>query len=257
MKKNYFQFIRNLHERLGIYDNPNAFEPSAGEVESPRARKLRHEFDRKLLAAGTSKGYKEAMSAAWAKIREKRKTAASKPSRAPYPWGNRASIAGWWHPKMENYTFSHSNGYHVTQLVKNPSRFGISKREMHEGLLREAQYHVSRGIGYWTEDGDELQYTPEAVEAKIKSEDMDLAYEVQRVAYMKGWLKVYSGGSGTPSLEGISRDSIKGALREMLAVRPELVDMDSRVEIIEVGLVRNQQKFHYLRGAEITRYLNS
>ena len=143
----------------------------------------------------------------------------------------------------------------------NPSRFGISKSEMHEGLLREAQYYTSRGIGYWTEDGsDELQYTPEAVEAKIKSENMDLAYEVQRVAYMKGWLKVYSGGgggSGTPSLEGISRDSIKGALREMLAVRPDLADLGWRVEIIEVGLVRDQQKFHYLRGAEITRYLNS
>jgi len=140
----------------------------------------------------------------------------------------------------------------------NPSRFGISKKEIYEGLLREAQYYVSRGIRYWTEDGsDELPYTPEAVEDRIKSEDIDLAYEVQRVAYMKGWLKVYSGGSGTPSLEGISRDSIKGAIREMLAVRPELIDMDRRVEIIEVGLVRNQQKFHYLRGAEITRYLNS
>ena len=159
---------------------------------------------------------------------------------------------------METYTFSHSNGYHVTQLVKNPSRFGISKSEMHEGLLREAQYYVSRGIGYWTEDGsDELQYTPEIVKARIKSEDMDLAYEVQRVAYMKGWLKVYSGGSGTPSLEGMSRDSIKGALSEMLAVRPDLADLGWRVEIIEVGTVRNQQKFHYLRGAEITRYMNS
>ena len=249
--KDYFHFMRELQERLGIYDNPNAFEPSEGESAEERLRRhVRHDRTPK------SPAMQKAAAAVMKRIRARERAERNK--RPPYPWGNRASVAGWWHPKMETYTFSHSNGYHVTQLVRNPSRFGISKSEMYEGLLREAQYYTSRGIGYWTDDGsDELQYTPEAVEAKIKSENMDLAYEVQRVAYMKGWLKVYSGGSGTPSLEGMSRESIKGALREMLAVRPNLADLGWRVEIIEVGLVRNQQKFHYLRGAEITRYINS
>lgn len=249
--KTYFHFIRDLHERLGIYDNPNAFEPLESETEEERLRRhVRHDRTPK------SPTMQKAAAAVMKRIRARERAERNK--RPPYPWGNRANVAGWWHPKMETYTFSHSNGYHVTQLVRNPSRFGISKREMYEGLLREAQYYISRGIGYWTYDGsDELQYTPKVVETKIKSENIDLAYEVQRVAYMKGWLKVYSGGRGTPSLEGISRDSIKGALREILAVRPELVDADSRIEIIEVGTVRNQQKIHYLRGAEITHYLNS
>ena len=249
--KNYFHFIRDLHERLGIYDNPNAFYAPETETAEERLRRhVRHDRTPK------SQAMQKAATAVMKRIRARERAERNK--RPPYPWGNRASVAGWWHPKMETYTFSHSNGYHVTQLVRNPSRFGISKSEMYDGLLREAQYYVSRGIGYWTEDGsDELQYTPEVVEARIKSEDMDLAYEVQRVAYMKGWLKVYSGGSGTPSLEGMSRDSIKGALSEMLAVRPDLADLGWRVEIIEVGTVRNQQKFHYLRGAEITRYMNS
>ena len=253
--KNYFQFIRNLHERLDIYNNPNAFEPNAGEVESPRARKLRHEFDRKLRAAGTSKGYKEAMSAAWAKIREKRKAAAAKPPRAPYPWGNKGSIAGWWNPKLENYTFSHSTGYHVTQIVRNPSRFGISPREMYEGLKKESDYYNERHLGWYDKDGEENPYTPERVKERIEKEDIDLAYEVQRVAYIKGWLKVYSGN--TPSLEGINRESIKAALREILAVRPEIIDLGGSVEIFEVGLVRNTQKLRYLRGKEILHYLNS
>ena len=113
--KDYFQFISNLHERLGIYDNPNAFEPAGGEPESPRARKLTHEFDRRMRAAGTSKGYKQALSAAWAGIRAKRNAAAQKPSRDAYPWGSKANFAGWWHPKLQPYTFSHANGYHVTQ----------------------------------------------------------------------------------------------------------------------------------------------
>ena len=252
--KDYFQFIRDLHERLGIYDNPNAFYAPETETAEERLRRhVRHDRTPK------SPAMQKAATAVMKRIRARERAERNK--RPPYPWGNKASVAGWWHPKMENYTFLHKNGYHVTQLVMNPSRFGISKSEMYEGLLREAQYYVSRGIGYWTEDGsDELQYTPEIVKARIKSEDMDLAYEVQRVAYMKGWLKVYSGGSGSsgkPSLEGISRDSIKSALREMLAVRPELIDTDGIVEIDEIGLVRNQEKYNRLRGAEITRYLNS
>jgi hypothetical protein len=86
---------------------------------------------------------------------------------------------------------------------------------------------------------------------------MDLAYEVQRVAYIKGWLKVYSGGEKTPSLEGIDRSSIKAALREILSVRPEIIDLGGSVEIFEVGLVRNTQKLRWLRGKEILDYLNS
>jgi len=253
--KDYFQFIRNLHERLGIYDNPNAFDPASADPESPRARKLTHEFDRRMRAAGTSKAYKQALSAAWAGIRAKRNAAAQKPSRTPYAWGNKGSIAGWWNPKLENYTFSHSNGYHVTQLVRNPSRFGISPREMYEGLKKESDYYNQRHLSWYDKDGDEHPYTPERVKERIEKEDIDLAYEVQRVAYIKGWLKVYSGN--TPSLEGINRESIKAALREILAVRPEIIDLGGSVEIFEVGLVRNTQKLRYLRGKEILHYLNS
>jgi len=253
--KDYFQFIRNLHERLGIYDNPNAFEPASADPESPRARKLTHEFDRRMRAVGTSKGYKQALSAAWAGIRAKRNAAAQKPSRDAYPWGNKTSIAGWWHPKLQPYTFSHSNGYHVTQLVRNPSRFGISQQELHEGLKKEGYYYNQRGLGWYDKNGDEHMYTAERVKERIEKEDMDLAYEVQRVAYIKGWLKVYSGN--TPSLEGIDRSSIKAALREILSVRPEIIDLGGSVEIFEVGLVRNTQKLRYLSGKEILDYLNS
>jgi len=259
--KDYFQFIRNLHERLGIYDNPNAFDPASADPESPRARKLTHEFDRRMRAAGTSKGYKQALSAAWAKIREKRKTTAStwisKPSRDAYPWGGKANFAGWWHPKLQPYTFSHANGYHVTQLVRNPSRFGISQQELYEGLKKEGYYYNQRGLGWYDKNGDEHMYTAERVKERIEKEDMDLAYEVQRVAYIKGWLKVYSGGEKTPSLEGIDRSSIKAALREILSVRPEIIDLGGSVEIFEVGLVRNTQKLRWLSGKEILDYLNS
>ena len=42
--KDYFQFIRDLHERLGIYDNPNAFEPLESETAEERLRRhVRHD----------------------------------------------------------------------------------------------------------------------------------------------------------------------------------------------------------------------
>jgi len=248
--KNYFQFIHDLHERLDIYNNPNAFEPSEGETPEQRiARHVRHD------RTPRSPAMEKAAAAVMRRIRARERREANK--RPPYPWGNRANIAGWWHPKMETYTFSHNNGYHVTQLVRNPSRFGISEKEMYEGLLREAQWYNSRGIGYYTKDGDEVPYTPEFVQERIKREDMDLAYEVQKVAYMKGWLKVYSGGGGTPSLEGINRDSVKTAIRELLTIRPEIIDLDTRLEVFELGTTRNAQRLRLLRGKEILQYLNS
>ena len=42
--KDYFHFMRELQERLGIYDNPNAFEPSEGESAEERLRRhVRHD----------------------------------------------------------------------------------------------------------------------------------------------------------------------------------------------------------------------
>ena len=84
--------------------------------------------------------------------------------------------------------------------MSNDHIFGL-----HEGLKKEGYYYNQRGLAWYDKNGDEHMYTAERVKERIEKEDMDLAYEVQRVAYIKGWLKVYSGGEKTPSLEGIDR----------------------------------------------------
>lgn len=248
--KNFFQFIHDLQEALAIYSNPNAYTPP--EYKTAEEIRLEREWDRRLKR---SPEMEREAARVMRRIRARERAAAARPKRDAYPWGNKTSIAGWWNPKLENYTFSHSNGYHVTQLVRNPSRFGISQQELYEGLKKEGYYYNQRGLGWYDKNGDEHMYTAERVKERIEKEDIDLAYEVQRVAYIKGWLKVYSGN--TPSLEGINRESIKAALREILSVRPEIIDLGGSVEIFEVGLVRNTQKLRWLSGKEILNYLNS
>ena len=42
--KNYFHFLRDLQERLGIYDNPNAFYAPETETAEERIRRhVRHD----------------------------------------------------------------------------------------------------------------------------------------------------------------------------------------------------------------------
>ena len=251
--KDFFQFIHDLQEALGIYSNPNAYTP----LEYKTAEELRREreFDRRMKR---SPEMEREAARVMRRIRARERAAAARPKREAFPWGGKANVAGWWHPKLQPYTFSHSTGYHVTQLVKNPSRFSISPREMQEGLKKEADYYNQRHLPWYDKNGDEHPYTPERVKQRIEAEDMDLAYEVQRVAYIKGWLKVYSGGRElSPSIEGIDRSSIKAALREIIEARPEHVDMDGRVEVREIGLTRNTDKYLYLQGKSIISYINS
>jgi hypothetical protein len=251
--KNFFQFIHDLQEALAIYSNPNAYTPP--EYKTAEEIRLEREWDRRMKP---SPAMEREAAKVWRRIRARERAAAARPKRDVHPWGGKANIAGWWHPKLQPYTFSHSTGYHVTQLVRNPSRFGISQQELHEGLKKEGYYYNQRGLGWYDKNGDEHMYTAERVKERIEAEDMDRAYEVQRVAYIKGWLKVYSGGrEQSPSLEGIDRSSIKAALREIIEARPEHVDMDGRVEVREIGLTRNTDKYLYLQGKSIISYINS
>jgi hypothetical protein len=250
--KNYFHFIQTIHERLGIYDNPNAFYAPETETEEERIRRhVRH--DRTPRNPAMQKAAAEVLK----RMRLRRREEQNK--RPPYPWNSKANIAGWWHPKHPIYTFSHAEGYHVTQLVRNHNRFGITAKEIDEGCRREANDLNDDGYYAYNRDGEAEPFTGEKVKAGIKSEDRDLAYQVQRVAWMKGWLKVYSGGSGSgvPSFEGISRDSIKAAIREFLTLRPDFMESGNRMEIVEVQLVRGRNITRYLYGHEIDKYLNS
>jgi len=100
---------------------------------------------------------------------------------------------------------------------------------------------VSRRVNWYDSEGTPQAHTAESVRASILKTDIDLAYEVQRVAYMKGWLKVYSGtGTSSPSLEGINGDSIRAALREISEIPGDF----TIVVVDRVGLKAGQSQFN-------------
>jgi len=210
--KDYFQFISNLHERLAIEDNPNAYIPPTERYTPTAADRA---FDRRQ-----ERKYGALMARIAA--RELAKSQAqhrAQSARQPFPWNSTGynARAGWWHPTKQWFTFLHAeDGYHVTQIVKSPAKFGVSNTELQRALEAEANRRNENNLPRYGKDGTEYPWTAADIKAAILKEDIDLSYAVQRLAYMKGWLKVYSAtATRAPSLEGINGESIRAALREI------------------------------------------
>jgi len=217
--KDIFAFLKEarlaIGERLEILDNPNAYTPP--EVASARSR-ADIMFDRRQQK---KYGAMMARVAAKAFANSQRKKSAQKsaPQRDPFPWGGTGYTqrAGWWHPTKQWFTFLHAkDGYHVTQIVKSPAKFGISNTELEQGLQAEADRRNTHNLPRYGNDGAEHPWTAEEIKKAILKEDIDLSHSVQMLAYQRGWLKVYSGTpQNSPSLEGTNAESIRAALREI------------------------------------------
>lgn len=225
-------FRAYITERLEIEDNPNAYTPPSTGGKRSRADLA---FERRM-----ARQYGGVMARIAARAAAKAAHKA-KPTRPPFQWHDSGySVhAGWWHPTKQWITFR--EGYHVTQILKNPKAFGISPAELEAGLLKEAEHLVSRRVNWYDKEGTPNAHTAQSVRDSILKLDIDLAYEVQRVAYMKGWLKVYSGNSRqSPTLEGINADSIRGAMREITESGGDF----SVVMVERIGLNRGQSQFN-------------
>ena len=146
--------------------------------------------------------------------------------------------------------------FHVTQIVNHPQRFGITGAELLKALTAEGEWLTSRRVLAFSRDGIVIDWTPDLVAQRIKELYIDLAYHVQRLAYMKGWLKVYArkftANSPSPIIEGISRESIKSALREVR----DVVGSEPEAAIVEIGLVPRTEKNIFLENG-YSQYLNS
>ena len=227
------RFRAYITERLAIEDNPNAYTPppTAG-------RRSRADLAYERRQAQRYGGVMARIAAR--QLAKSQAHRAAQPKREPFPWSSTGynMKAGWWHPTKQWFMFA--AGYHVTQILKNPQAFGISPSELDAGLLKEAEHLVGRGVNWYDREGTPNSHTTESVRDSILKLDIDLAYEVQRVAYMKGWLKVYAGTArNAPSLEGINGDSIRTALREI----SESSGNFSTVVVERVGLNRGLSDF--------------
>lgn len=198
-------------------------------------------FDAKQRArygSSMAKAAADALAAA-----QKRKAAA--PSKKPFPWfANKARMtAGWWHPTKEWFTFGFLQsgvdgaGYHITHMVRNLSKFGISEAE----LLKAAEEEAKRDFwdnerraerGYNVVDGKK-------VIDMIKREEVDNSWPVINLAYDRGWLRVYGGkfhtGSMGGTLDGNDKKSIKAAIREIEREAEAAGIDDFRVDVSQRG----------------------
>jgi hypothetical protein len=237
--KDIFAFLKEarlaIGERLEILDNPNAYTPPSERYTPTAADQAFDRLQQKKYGAVMARVAAKALANA------QKRSASSATRRNPFPWSDKgySRKAGWWHPTKQWFLFTRD--YHVTQIVKNPRAFGISTAELNGGLLKEAENLVSRRVNWYDKEGTPQAHTAESVRDSILKTDIDLAYEVQRVAYMKGWLKVYSGtGTSSPSLEGINGDSIRAALREISEIPG-----DFKIVVVDrVGLKAGQSQFN-------------
>jgi hypothetical protein len=227
-------FRQYITERLAIEDNPNAYTPPATSGARSRADIAYERRQARLYGGVMARVAAKALAKSQAQHR-------TQSAREPFPWDDKGykMKPGWWHPTKQWFVFS--GDYHVTQIVKNPRAFGISTAELNGGLLKEAENLVSRRVNWYDSEGTPQAHTAESVRDSILKTDIDLAYEVQRVAYMKGWLKVYSGtATRAPSLEGINGDSIRAALREISETGGDF----KTVVVERVGLNRGLPQFN-------------
>lgn len=242
-------FRQYISERLEIQDNPNAYTPPRDTAPQSRKDLLYSRRQTRLYGGVMAKIAAREL----AKSTRQRKRKGG--GRAPYQWDT-STNAGWWHPTKPWFTFGGEGEFHVTQIVNHPQRFGITPAELQKGLAAEGEWLTSRRVLAYSRDGIVIDWTPDLVAQRIKELYIDLAYHVQRLAYMKGWLKVYarkfSANSPSPIIEGISRESIKSALREVR----DVVGSEPEAAIIEIGLVPRTEKNIFLENG-YSQYLNS
>ena len=242
-------FRQYITERLEILDNPNAYTPPRDTAPQSRKDLLYSRRQTRLYGGVMAK------IAARELAKSTRQRGRKSGGRAPYQWDTSAN-AGWWHPTKPWFTFGGEGEFHVTQIVNHPQRFGITGYELKKALTAEGEWLTSRNVLAFSRDGIVIDWTPDLVAQRIKELYIDLAYHVQRLAYMKGWLKVYArkftANSPSPIIEGISRDSIKSALREVR----DVVGSEPEAAIIEIGLVPRTEKNIFLENG-YSQYLNS
>ena len=217
------------------------------------ATRKKKPFDSKAYDAMQKAKYGSSMAKAAADaLAAAQKRRAAAPSKKPFPWfANKARMtAGWWHPTKEWFTFGFLQsgvdgaGYHITHMVRNLSKFGISEAELLKAAEEEAKRNfwdndVRREKGYNVVDGKK-------VIDMINREEIDNSFPIIYLAYDRGWLRVYGGkfhtGSMGGTLDGNDKRSIKAAIREIEREAEAAGLDDFRVDVTQRGKDPNDVK---------------
>lgn len=100
--------------------------------------------------------------------------------REPYPWAT--PHTGWWHPTKAPVKFAWRVGnYHITQVVKNPAAFDLTKEKIYEILM----------FPY----GDEREMVNSVYE-RLTLGMKDQESSIEDYLFSKGWVRTKTVGSG-------------------------------------------------------------
>lgn len=206
------------------------------------ATKRKKPFDAKAFDAQQKAKYGSSMAKAAADaLAAAQKRKAAQPTRKTIPWVTSPKMfPAWWHPTKEPFAFSVSgNGYHVTQLVKYPEKFGIYGSDLQIAAEEEAE--------------ERSQYSSGKMSARqllddIRKEEIDNAWSISMLAYQEGWLRVYGGkfhtGQVGGTLEGTDKKSINAAIREIEQAAAMHNIEDFRIDVALVSPNREQFPKH-------------
>ena len=138
-----------------------------------------------------------------------RKTVAPKPTaKTSLPWGQRNDATGFYHPKEKSFLFAWSNtDYHITQIVKSPQVFGVSRADLKKVLEKYCKGRKSKDIAGCAA----------AHERSLLLGEIDQLPEITDLILDKGWAMVTI--SSTEIVIRANRtETHKGAVREILEV---------------------------------------
>ena len=124
------------------------------------------------------------------------------------PWAQRNDATGWYHPTQKSFLFAWSNKtYHITQIVKSPQVFGVSREDLKKVLEKYCKGRKSKDI----------VGCAAAHERSLLLGEIDQLSEVTDLILDKGWAMVTI-SSTEIVIRANQTDTHKGAVREILEV---------------------------------------
>jgi len=138
-----------------------------------------------------------------------RKTAPPKPTaKTSLPWGQRNDATGFYHPTQKSFLFAWGNtDYHITQIVKSPQVFGVSRADLKRVLEKYCKGRKSKDIAGCAA----------AHERSLLLGEIDQLPEITDLILDKGWAMVTI-SSTEIVIRANKTDTHKAAVREILEV---------------------------------------
>lgn len=112
-----------------------------------------------------------------------------RPSAPAFPWWTGGKkMTGWWSPsKAFTFEWRWGENFHITQIVNNPSMFGITEKDI-MNILEEWAVRRDREV--------------ETLYRGLKNGKIDKCWPLEKFVMDKGWVRVVREGTSFVEVEG-------------------------------------------------------